>query len=70
MDATTGGCRSTPPTTSPRPASALAVEPMTAPPNALATGEDLLAAPPAPRRLVTLTWGIRAVGSPAQAGGV
>jgi aldose 1-epimerase len=40
--------------------SALAVEPMTAPPNALATGEDLLVL--APGELVTLSWGIRAVG--------
>ena len=40
--------------------SALAVEPMTAPPNALATGEDLLVL--APGELVTLSWGIRAGG--------
>lgn len=42
--------------------SALAVEPMTAPPNAFGSGDDLLVL--APGELVTLTWGIR------QAGGV
>ncbi len=41
---------------------ALAVEPMTAPPNAFATGEDLLVLAPAghPGDSVTVTWGIRA----------
>jgi aldose 1-epimerase len=43
--------------------SALAVEPMTSPPNALATGDDLVVLGPAgsPDDSVTLTWGIRAL---------
>ncbi|MGZ5418070.1 MAG: aldose 1-epimerase family protein [Nocardioides sp.] len=45
---------------------ALAVEPMTAPPNAFSSGEDLIRLAPygAPGDSVTITWGIR-----AQAGG-
>ena len=41
---------------------ALAVEPMTAPPNAFATGEDLLVLAPAghPGDSVTVAWGLRA----------
>jgi aldose 1-epimerase len=49
------------------PRAALAVEPMTAPPNAFNSGADLWVLAPGER--ASLTWGIR-TGTPAQAGGV
>jgi aldose 1-epimerase len=47
----------------PEPRTAIAVEPMTAPPNAFASGEDLLVlgAAGSPEDTVTVTWGIRAM---------